>query len=162
MTRRQAPSSSRLGRLDPRPILDVNELIAQLKAQRRQPRPQAEAGLGKYQARAYAYPGTCNNAGTGIGIDARATLPSATGIGACSNASRGIDARGSIDICIAGSTGARRSLTPTAQPPREAASDGATQLMSPARSRPTLDAAAASAMAAGVKATESSIFGTLR
>ncbi|HEX4676606.1 MAG TPA: serine/threonine-protein kinase, partial [Steroidobacteraceae bacterium] len=42
----------------------------------------------------------------------------------------------------------------------EAASDGATQLMSPRSIAAALDAAAASAMAAGIKATESSIFGT--
>jgi DNA-binding response OmpR family regulator len=42
----------------------------------------------------------------------------------------------------------------------EAASAGATQLMSPRSIAAALDAAAASAMAAGIKATESSIFGT--
>jgi serine/threonine protein kinase len=42
----------------------------------------------------------------------------------------------------------------------DASSDGATQLMSPRSIAAALDAAAASAMAAGIKATESSIFGT--
>ena len=53
-----------------------------------------------------------------------------------------------------------RPLTVAPPPPAEAPSTAATQLMAPGLLAAALDAAAASAMSAGVKPTDSSVFGT--
>ena len=112
------------------PILDVNELIAQLK--RSDESTPAKAEASSRQAPSVA----------------PALTPAPTPATAPASASP------------SPSSAPPKPDTKSAAAAAEAASDGATQLMSPNSIAAALDAAAASAMAAGIKATESSIFGT--
>jgi DNA-binding response OmpR family regulator len=120
------------------PILDVNELIAQLKRSDDSAPAKAEASgsaatLTPAPATALTSALTPASASTSAMAFAPASAPAPT---------------------------PTKHETNSADADAEAASDGATQLMSPRSIAAALDAAAASAMAAGIKATESSIFGT--
>jgi CheY-like chemotaxis protein len=114
--------------LTPAAMLDVNELIAQLKRGDESAPPGADA-------------------------TAREALESTA---ARDSASTPMSAPAPAELL----TPHRPDTNNAATLAPEAASDGATQLMSPRSIAAALDAAAASAMAAGIKATESSIFGT--
>jgi DNA-binding response OmpR family regulator len=127
------------------PILDVNELIAQLKRSDDSAPAKAEAGVRQASGSA----ATLTPAPATTQASALAAAPAST-----------------PTTAPAGASPAAPAPTPTkhetnsADADAEAASDSATQLMSPRSIAAALDAAAASAMAAGIKATESSIFGT--
>jgi DNA-binding response OmpR family regulator len=151
------------------PILDVNELIAQLKRSDDSAPAKAEAGVRQASGSAATLtpaPATAlTSASTAASTSAMAFAPASAH--ATPQASALAAAPASTPTTApAGASPAAPAPTPTkhetnsADADAEAASDGATQLMSPRSIAAALDAAAASAMAAGIKATESSIFGT--
>jgi DNA-binding response OmpR family regulator len=128
------------------PILDVNELIAQLK--------RSDSAPAKAEADRQQMPGS-----TPTLTPAPATGSAAASTPAAEPATTPAAASAPTPSSPAAPTPTKRE-TNSAAAAEEAASDGATQLMSPRSIAAALDAAAASAMAAGIKATESSIFGT--
>jgi hypothetical protein len=118
-------------------LLDVNELIAQLKRSDESTPAKGAADLRQAPSVAPALSPTPPPATAPAVASAPApTPPSPSGLAPTKNE------------------------TNSAAAAEDAASDSATQLMSPRSIAAALDAAAASAMAAGIKATESSIFGT--
>jgi CheY-like chemotaxis protein len=133
------------------PILDVNELIAQLKRSDDSAPAKAEAGVQQVSGSAPTVNPSPASAPT-----AASTLAS-VGSAAAASASTPTAAPAATSPSAPTPT---KHETNSVDADAEAASDGATQLMSPRSIAAALDAAAASAMAAGIKATESSIFGT--
>jgi DNA-binding response OmpR family regulator len=151
------------------PILDVNELIAQLKRSDDSAPAKAEADLrpgpdsaGRTLTPAPATATTAASSTTPTLASASAPAATSTSATAFSPASAPTPAAASAPAAASPvSTPVPTKVdTNHAAAAEEAASDSATQLMSPRSIAAALDAAAASAMAAGIKATESSIFGT--
>lgn len=146
------------------PILDVNELIAQLKRSDDSAPAKAEAGRQQVPGSAPTLTPAPATGSIAASTPAAASTPVAAPTSALAPAPT--VAAASPSAPAPASPAASAAPTPTkhgtnsATPAEEAASDGATQLMSPRSIAAALDAAAASAMAAGIKATESSIFGT--
>ena len=132
------------------PILDVNELIAQLKRSDESTPAKAEAGLRQVPGSAPAL------------TPAPATVPTAASTAGSASTPTAAPAAAAASPSAPASSAAPAptKYETNSAAAAEAASAGATQLMSPRSIAAALDAAAASAMAAGIKATESSIFGT--
>ena len=150
------------------PILDVNELIAQLKRSDESTPAKAEAAprqapsvapaLTSAPPLATAPTSTSTSTLASATASPWASAPITTPASATASAPAAMPALASASTLAAASPSAP---APTKyDSAAEAASDSATQLMSPRSIAAALDAAAASAMAAGIKATESSIFGT--
>jgi DNA-binding response OmpR family regulator len=150
------------------PILDVNELIAQLKRSDDSAPAKAEGlrqGPDSAARTLTPVPATATTAASSTTPTlASASAPAATSTSATafSPASAPTSAAASAPAAASPVSAPVPTKVDTkhAAAAEEAASDSATQLMSPRSIAAALDAAAASAMAADIKATESSIFGT--